>query len=168
MILVYLSGHGTTEDGNFYYVTTKVKSNDSQDIVSNGVPWQELERISRFQGRVIWMLDTCHSGSVVDAKSSVRSAKSTGNLVFAAATGRAAAIEYPQLKHGVFSYCVLQGLDGKAGGAIDASTADGEVFVDELIGYVKQSVIEITGASQRPIATPTELQNLMLPLVRVR
>ncbi len=167
VILVYLAGHGTTEDGRFYYVTTQVKTGDSQDIRSRGLPWDELERISRFQGRVIWLIDTCHSGSVVDAKSSVRSAKSTGNLVFAAATGGAAAFEYPALKHGVFSYCVLQGLDGKADGALDASRSDGEVFVDELIGYVKQTVMEITGAQQRPVATPAELQDLILPLVRV-
>ncbi len=167
ILLVYLAGHGKTVEGEYYYIPTSVESADDKEIMEKGIPWRVLAAAGADNCKVIYMIDTCHSGSTVDAKSSIRDARRSQGIVLAAATSKADAIEIASLGHGCFTYSVLLGLDGRADGA--ASDSDKIVDLPDLVQFVKTYVASLTGGEQEPSMSPTRLlETLQLPLVSVK
>jgi Caspase domain len=71
-------------------------------------------------------------------------------VIFAAASSQGFAVERSDIGHGVFTYSVLQGLQGKA----DAS-GDGVVDVGELRRYVDGNVEQLTDGRQTPVFAST-------------
>ncbi|SMP76524.1 WD domain-containing protein, G-beta repeat-containing protein [Neorhodopirellula lusitana] len=166
ILIVYLSGHGTTVDGQYHYVTTTSRSTAPAALKKSSLPWSLIERAGVPGCRIIYMIDTCHSGSVVDAKSSIREPLRSGGIVIAAASGRGAAQELTPLQHGCFTFSVLSALEGEADGALGtnkatksaASTApNGVVELEELVAFVRSDVRKLTGGQQKPTATPSRL-----------
>ena len=175
ILIVYLSGHGTTIDGEYHYVTTSSRSPLPSALKESSLPWSLIERAGVPGCRIIYMIDTCHSGSVVDAKSSIRGALRRGGMVIAAASGRGAAQELTPLRHGCFTFSVLSALEGEADGALStkratnlsSSTApNGVVELEELVAFVRNDVRKLTGGQQKPTTTPSRLtDNLNIDLV---
>ena len=188
VLVLYLSGHGTTVDGQYFYVNTSAESPEEEVLRRQAIPWSLLAQAGRPGCQVIAMIDTCHAGTVVDAKSRIRDPARHGCLVLAAASGRNPAKEYPALGHGCFTFFVLLAMEGNADGALaqpDALAppdslaavdegrsatvglaADGTVQVEELMAYVRQEVAKLTGYQQVPTATPSRLADVLrLPLV---
>ncbi|WP_044303591.1 caspase family protein, partial [Rhodopirellula sallentina] len=187
ILIVYLSGHGTTIDGEYHYVTTTSRSADEAELRRSSLPWSLLDRAGGPDTEVIYMIDTCHSGSAVDAKSSIRDPLRSGGVVIAAASGRESAKELAPLEHGCFTYSVLAALDGDADGAGAAtegkeahggansgdedrsgdSNADGVVSLSELVSFVRDFVGQLTAGEQKPTIAPLRLsKTLQLDLVR--
>ena len=183
VLVLYLSGHGTTVDGQYFYVNTSAESPEEETLRRQAIPWSLLARAGRPGCQVIAMIDTCHAGTVVDAKSRIRDPARHGCLVLAAASGRNPAKEYPALGHGCFTFFVLLAMEGRADGSLaqsdDTSQSDdrrqgaggldanGIVEVEELMAYVRREVTKLTGSQQVPTATPSRLADVLrLPLVR--
>ena len=126
---------------------------------------------------VIIILDSCYSGGGTRGERSLHSDfrpaagkadifndfNLQGRLVLAASTEAQAAWEDPALKHGVFTYFLLQGLEGKAD-----ENNDHKVTVQELFPYVHDAVStytrvhkgeeqdpELIGEGRRGIELPT-------------
>jgi len=188
VLVLYLSGHGTTVDGQYFYVNTSAESPEEEVLRRQAIPWSLLAQAGRPGCQVIAMIDTCHAGTVVDAKSRIRDPARHGCLVLAAASGRNPAKEYPALGHGCFTFFVLLAMEGNADGALAQPNAlappdllaavdegrsatvglaaDGTVQVEELMAYVRQEVAKLTGYQQVPTATPSRLADVLrLPLV---
>jgi uncharacterized caspase-like protein len=105
--------------------------------------------------KVFVMIDACKSGRLVLAmrstearKALVQLARSTGTYIVSASTDQQYAAEIKALGHGVFTYALLEGLQGKAGGK--------KVTVEGLIHYVKEKLPELTekhrGQAQYPVS----------------
>ncbi|MEM6365587.1 MAG: caspase family protein, partial [Planctomycetota bacterium] len=187
LLLIYLSGHGKTIDGQYHYVTTAAKAVEPMQLKAACIPWSILSKAGNENCRVVVMIDTCHSGSAVDAKSQIRDPRRDGLLVIAAATGEEEALEFSALQHGCFTSAVLSGLEGEADGSqwiptdseIDTGQkevvfrneigrSDGLVELGELFGYVREVVRAVTSKAQTPSATPMRLtRTLRIPLVSV-
>ena len=101
------------------------------------------------------MIDACKSGKLILAmrstearKALVQLARSTGTYIISASTDQQYAAESKDLGHGVFTYTLLEGLQGKGG--------DKKVTVEGLIHYVKEKLPELTekhrGAAQYPVS----------------
>jgi uncharacterized caspase-like protein len=121
-----------------------------------------FERVLKAK-RVITFADTCHSYGFTGARAGAGSRRAN-NLVNQylqryASRGQRAVITASDISessledakwgdgHGVFTYFLLQGLQGKA----DANH-DGVVTAGELFTYLKQSVPQATGGKQNPRA----------------
>jgi uncharacterized caspase-like protein len=95
-------------------------------------------------GRRVMFIDTCHSERAFNPWV-MNTASDKQLVVFSATDAPTLAIEDPQLGHGIFTYSLLDGLQGKAdyGG-------DGLVNVFELNLYVSQEVTRRTSGRQQP------------------
>jgi WD40 repeat protein len=72
--------------------------------------------------------------------------RGTGAHIISAAAGNSYAYEKNELKNGVFTWCILNGLQNKAADADEDET----ITVSELENYVKVKVSELTSGAQKP------------------
>jgi uncharacterized caspase-like protein len=71
----------------------------------------------------------------VEEKAINQLARSTGTFWLTASGSEQFAGEFAQLKHGLFTYCLLEGLSGKADGQNDK-----KITVQELSAYLNDQV----------------------------
>jgi WD40 repeat protein len=72
--------------------------------------------------------------------------QSTGTTVISSSSGFEFSMESDQWKNGLFTYCLIQGLQGKEAD----KNMDGEISVSELQEYIKKTVLEKSGGRQVP------------------
>jgi WD40 repeat protein len=172
VFLFYYAGHGTLdeenkdEDGNspFYFVPTDVTKlyADADQLKAKGISGAELgEYLTQIKSRKqIVLTDACHSGGIIktgirvraaatDERAIVQLARSSGVVWIASSGSKQFATEFDQLKHGVFTYALLEALDGKA------DNGDRKITVNELKIFMEERVPELTkqfgGEAQYPI-----------------
>jgi hypothetical protein len=185
-VVIFFAGHGAPEvdprgleaDGLAKYLIPS--DADPEDLYSSALPMDELQTIfARIEAeRVVAFLDTCYSGAAggrtfltkrtrsgqVDDLFLERLARSKGRAILTASRPAEVSIELPELGHGVFTYYLVQGLNGAA----DANQ-DGIVSLQELYEYLEREVSAKSrqvGGNQHPVLKG-ELEG-PLPLVRVR
>jgi hypothetical protein len=165
-VVIYIAGHGAPdplEPRNLYLLTADSKPDD---MGATAFPMWNLqdvfERVIKAK-RVITFADTCHSYGFSGVRAGVGSRR-VNNLVNQylqryASKGQRAVITASDISessfedakwgdgHGVFTYYLLQGLQGKA----DANH-DGVVTAGEIFSYLRQSVPQATGGKQNPRA----------------
>ncbi|MCD6322143.1 MAG: caspase family protein, partial [Clostridiales bacterium] len=71
--------------------------------------------------------------------------KSVCKIILSAARANESSGEYTELKHGVFSYYIIQALQDHGD-----TNSDGEIQVEELFDYVRDEVIVYTNGNQHP------------------
>ena len=162
--VIFLAGHGIMgKDGIFYYVTSE---GNLENPEKGGLSWKMLdEHLAKIKGRVIILLDACHSGSIStetvvpndELAQRLRSEGRTGVMVFAASKGRQSALESPDLGggFGAFAYAVTLALGPKSKEA-DLNN-NGFVEFMELVEYVGRSVDKETEGEQTPWLSRKEL-----------
>ena len=158
VVVFYLAGHGEIVDNLWYFIPHDMTNPEEEDAIKKGgFSSQELSQLlPRIKAQKVFvMIDACKSGGAVtalrgveDRKSLVQLARSTGVYIVAASTDTQLAAEVKQLGHGVFTYVLLEGLSGKAGGR--------KVTVEGLMQYIKNALPEITekyrGKPQYPVS----------------
>jgi hypothetical protein len=184
-VLIFYAGHGAPEvdprgverDGLAKYLIPI--DADPDDLYSTALPMDELQTIfSRIEAeRVVAFLDSCYSGAAggrtfaskktrdisVDDLFLDRLARAKGRAIVTASRPSEVSLELPELGHGIFTYYLIQGLQGAAD-----LNRDGVVSLQELYEYVEQQVTRksrAVGGNQHPVMKG-ELEG-MLPLVKV-
>jgi WD40 repeat protein len=163
--IIFMAGHGvqSTKDGAFYFLT---HSGSSKEPEKGGLDWKHLsEHLSKIKGRVIVLLDACHSGSISTetivpndelARELTRGGRS-GVMVFAASKGRQYAAETPEYEggFGTFAYALCQGLGPRS----KEADIDGNGFVEfsELVEFVTRMVHAESNGEQTPWLARREL-----------
>lgn len=162
--VIFLAGHGImAKDGTFYFLTS---SGSLEEPEKGGISWKVLgERLAAIKGRVLLLLDACHSGNIStetvvpndELAQKLRSEGRSGIMVFAASKGRQSALESPDLGggFGVFAYAVTQALGPKAKEA--DLNANGYVEFMELVDHVSKTVDKETEGEQTPWLSRKEL-----------
>jgi hypothetical protein len=145
-LLIYLAGHGDTAGDEWYFIphnvlTPEIKAELKRDGISNMAIGETIKRCKA--QKVFVMIDACKSGKLIqtlrsteERKALVQLARSTGTYIVSASTDQQYAAEIRQLGHGVFTYTLLEGLQGKGG--------QKKVTVEGLIHYVKNRLPELT------------------------
>ena len=108
---------------------------------------------------LLWEIVGYQAGAATEAlalrgaaeeKALAQLARSAGVHVLASAGSEQFAAEFTELRHGVFTYVLLKGLNGSADGA----PKDGKVTIYELKSYLDDQVPELTakhkGEAQYP------------------
>ena len=180
-VIIYFAGHGAPEadphspdaDGVSKYLLP-VEA-DASSLFSSALPMEEVRTIFRrlVSERVIFLADTCYSGSaggrtLMPSGTQFRSINQnnllarlrdtgTGRVILTASQGSEVSQEKDELHHGVFTYYLLQGLDGKAD-----KNQDGTVSITELYQYLSSEVPQATDNTQHPLMAMDELVGEMV------
>jgi hypothetical protein len=153
--VVFYAGHGEQAGRSFYLLPHDV---DHEDLQKTGISGEELkEHLRQLPGKVLLLLDACHSGAIGRAISDIArdlSDEDCGVAVLCAALGSETAGEDPALKHGYFCQSMLEALNGANGAPRNAR--DGRVYLHHLEQYVIDRVQELSKDTQHPArAIPT-------------
>jgi uncharacterized caspase-like protein len=156
-IYVFFAGHGLASDNgqNMYLLPY----DGSPELLDDTAILRDrlFNDIAKVNPRSVTVfLDTCYSGSnrgsemlIADARPILLKAKDTsvpeGFTVFTAAGGDETAKSLEEVKHGMFSYFLMKGMEG------DADTnGDKQITAGELHAYVKSNVIQQSSGTQTP------------------
>ena len=151
--IVSFSGHGTRDSfDRFHLVPVDVAEKDDCASCISGDEFKS--RLDNMPGRLVAILDACHSGAVADKdRQPVRTdnlvrdltAEDSGVIVMCASLGREYAIESKLTKAGFYTLGLVEGLSGH--GDIDG---DGIVYIHELDMYATARVRQLSGGKQNP------------------
>jgi hypothetical protein len=166
-VIIFLAGHGATEkdttspDGDGLEKYILPHNADPKDLYTTALPMGEIARIFQriSSERLVFISDTCYSGAsggrtipVVGTRMNVsgafleRLSQGKGRVILTASDANEVSVEKDELKHGVFTYYLLEGLRGKAD-----FDKDGVITVDEVYRYVSIKVPQATGQDQHPV-----------------
>jgi uncharacterized caspase-like protein len=170
--LVFLAGHGlTSPTGQYYFLPYEA---DIDQEISTMLPAVVLRSwLSGVKGKVLFFLDTCHSGGVfprersrgltaqADLAQELISAPN-GTVAYTASSGGQVSLESRVWGHGAFTKALLEGLAGAAD-----RDGTGRVTVNTLEWYLSTRVVELTHGRQRPnTAKPQALPDFPIALIR--
>ncbi len=131
------------------------------DLYSTAIAMREISNIfQRIRSdRIIFIADTCYSGAsggrtmvASKARDSLsekffeRISKGKGRVIISSSSANEISKEDDKLKHGIFTYYLLEGLKGQAD-----HDSDGIITVSELFSYLSRKVPEASGQDQHPV-----------------
>ncbi|MBN1415585.1 MAG: caspase family protein [Bacteroidales bacterium] len=151
VFVFFYAGHGSTTGDNFWFITTESTGLYQEEKMKSAIDVKELQdrfKMIRALKQVIFV-DACHSGSSVDLlamrgaqeeKALAQLSRSSGIHVMASAESRQQSAEIKSLQHGVFTYVLLEAIQGKADGA----PQDNKITIYEIKSYIDDQVPEIS------------------------
>jgi WD40 repeat protein len=155
VFVFYYAGHGTLDEENdneYYLVPTNITKlyGDPRQLQDKGISATELKGYLaevKSQKQLI-LMDACHSGGAIksmgvraaasEEKAIVQLARASGVVMLASSGTQQFATEFEVLQHGVFTYALLEALDGAA------DSGDEKVTVNELKIYMDERVPELS------------------------
>ena len=153
VFIFYVAGHGQNfEESGYHMLTADVGVMTDKAVKARSISAQELQRAIYDvpTDKKVVLLDTCQSGSGLDASKLMRSRsgienqdmvkdmnRKSGAIVLAAAESKEDAMEGYQ-GHGVFTYALLEALKGKAD-----TKGDGIVSTFQLQEYVADRTYQL-------------------------
>lgn len=147
-----------------------------KDLYASAMPMSEIARIFQriSSERLVFISDTCYSGAsggrtlpVTGRRANVsgafweRLSQGKGRVILTASDANELSVERDDIKHGVFTYYLLEGLRGKAD--LDK---DGVITVDEVYRYVSTKVPQATGQGQHPARKGEVTGQIILGVVK--
>lgn len=149
VFIFYYAGHGCMVDQNFFFIPTECTSMyqaNSTNALSAETVQAGFKNIKALKQIII--MDACQSGGSVEIlamrganeeKAFAQLSRGAGIHVLASAGSEQNAKEILELKHGLFTYVLLEALAGKADGA----PKDGKITIYELKSYLDDQVPEL-------------------------
>lgn len=168
--VIFLAGHGENDSELRYYFCPR--DYDQGSRLRTGVSFDVLRQtIQSLAGKVVVFVDTCHAGNALGKLMAARgqaadikklaaelASEESGAVVFASSTGRQVSMESDELKNGVFTKALIEGLSGKA-----AAPLSGKVTVATLEHYVAERVKALTNGAQTPtVAKPQTVSDFLI------
>jgi uncharacterized caspase-like protein len=170
LVMIYFAGHGAPEPArpkNMYLLTYDSEPNS---LGTTAFPMWDIQTVlARYISakRVVVFSDACHSGNIsvnfatrgleesepnlINQLITDLSKTKEGTVVFTASAAGEVSQEFPEFSHGVFTYYMLEGLEGKA----DLNN-DYTITINELMQYVEEQVKRKTHGAQNPTRSQTE------------
>ncbi len=169
MVVFYYAGHGvmsgeSADAKEFYIVPTDVTQLYGRDdmLKDKAIAASSLKEYAESINaqKQVFILDACQSAGalesvtergVAEEKAIAQLARSTGTFWITSTGSNQFASEFEKLGHGIFTYSLIEGLDGKA----DAN-GDKKLTIRELSTYIENKVPELSeqlkGTAQYPSA----------------
>jgi tetratricopeptide (TPR) repeat protein len=180
-VIVFMALHGLVEENSLYYLNYDADPDIPQ---VTAIPSEEILKIVQNEvkaGKVVMYLDACHAGlSGLSPQVAMRGIQITeinkqiSNLASAMAKARNGVAIFSASSslessregviwgggHGVFTYCLLQGLKGEAD-----RDANKKVTIYEIDDYLRQHVTKHTDGKQRPELKGNYDKNMPLAII---
>jgi WD40 repeat protein len=170
--VVFFSGHGDRDNDDKLHFLPVDASADN--LPASAVPAERLlNALAALPGKVLVLLDACHSGGIGAGKrKSTRSlredlvrdltAEENGVVVMCSSTCRQSSRENHNERRGYFTQAVVEGLSGKG-----KKHTNGAVYLHHLDTYVRDRVSALTRGRQRPtMHLPWGSEVLSFPLAK--
>lgn len=167
MLVVYYAGHGvmageTAADNEFYVVPTDVTQLYGREEIlkEKAIAASSLKAYAESINaqKQVFILDACQSAGALETvtvrgaaeeKAIAQLARSTGTFWITSTGSDQFASEFEKLGHGIFTYALIEGINGKA----DANN-DKKLTIRELSTYIENKVPELSeqlkGTAQYP------------------
>jgi WD40 repeat protein len=154
--VVMFSGHGAVIDGQFYLLPYGVEAGTAAAIEASAIPASqfqaEVKKLAE-HGRVLVLLDACHSGAVTGDGSNLttnadvlRSLMSSSNVtVLTSSRGDEFSQEDEAWKNGAFTKVLIEAFGRDAD-----ENHDGLISMSELTTYMSAHLPTLTGDHQHP------------------
>ncbi|MCS6923588.1 MAG: caspase family protein [Fimbriimonadales bacterium] len=151
--LFFFSGHGFSENDHHYLA---FEDTQLDDLTRTAISVNQLRELAAFKKpKTIFMLDACRNTASRDLQRRTQMSaaltrdlavlsRETGSAIISACREGEVAYEDEKLQHGVFTYAVLEALQGQA------VNNNGEVTVLSLSEYVLKRVPELARGRQTP------------------
>lgn len=170
--IFFFAGHRDLDnDGSVYFLPVDV---DPQDLLSTAIQDDQFKRaLAGIPGKLMTMLDACHSGALAGSQTGKRRAAGSsltddlvrdlvtdenGVVAMCSSTGREFSLENNEFRQGNFTLALVEGLSGKGD-----FNKDGVVYLNELDTYVTDRVKELTKGQQHPVtAKPGSIRSFPL------
>jgi uncharacterized caspase-like protein len=143
---------------NFYFLPADA---DLDELDFTGLSEGEFKtKVKAIAGRVILLLDACHSGTLIESPGRGGddgltdrpyldlTSNEFGLVMTCSSRGLEKSLESPQHKGGYFTVAVVEGLLGKA-----RKSDDGAVYFKELDAYVTERVKDLSEGKQHPLTS---------------
>ena len=146
VVVIYYAGHGEATEEDFFFVTYEFElplsaSRLQRRALSASSMKDYIEKIGA--RRVIMLIDACKSGTAVagfqdqmDRRVIRRLGQSVGLHIVSATAKEQFAVEHAELGHGVFTYALIEAMEGKA----DTDPRDGNLTVREVVHFLEEEV----------------------------
>jgi uncharacterized caspase-like protein len=175
LVFIYFAGHGAPEPARPQNIYLLTYDSDPMALGTSAFPMWDIQTVlARYINakRVIVFSDACHSGNIsvnfatrgvgvteqnlVNQYLTDLSKSKQGVVVFTASASGEVSQEFPEMAHGVFTYYILEGMNGKA----DYNN-DYTVTINELMQYVEEQVKRKTRGAQNPTRSQTDYDKEM-------
>jgi WD40 repeat protein len=175
LVLIFFAGHGAPEPARPQNIYLLTHDSDPTSLGTSAFPMWDIQTVlARYISakRIIVFTDACHSGNIsvnfatrgvgvteqnlVNQYLTDLSKSKEGVVVFTASASGEVSQEFPEMLHGVFTYYLLDGMEGKA----DYNN-DYTVTINELMQYVEEQVKRKTHGSQNPTRSQTDYDKEM-------
>jgi len=150
VFILFVAGHGITneKDGAYYYLPVNFRYTGDDAIATQGVSMTDFKKyLAKIQAmKSLLLLDTCNSGSFVEAIASRGVLEKTAINKLTRAVGRATIVASSKNQvalegyegHGVFTYTLLEALKGKA------ADKEGKITINGVATYVEELLPQLT------------------------
>lgn len=167
-VFIFFAGHGAPEedaesldnDGITKYIISH--DADPGELYATAMPMDEIAKtFSRIRAeRIIFIIDSCYSGgsggrtllaqggrTAIPSNAFLnRISQGKGRIIITSSNASEISQESDKLKHGYFTYYLLEGLKGKAD-----YDGDNAIDIDEIYRYLNKHVPEATENAQHPV-----------------
>jgi WD40 repeat protein len=151
VFVFFYAGHGSMVDNGFYFITSEITGLYQQDKLKGALYVRELQEKFKMLPALkqVVFIDACQSGSSVDVlamrggaeeKALAQLSRSSGIHVMASSESQQQSAEIKSLGHGVFTYVLLEALNGKADGA----PMDSKITIYEIKSFLDDQVPELS------------------------
>ncbi len=144
VFMLYLAGHGITDSktGAYFYLPVDFRYKNENSVREKGLSQNDFKlALSKIQAmKTLTILDTCNSGSFAEALASRGVLQKTAINKLTRATGRATIVASSKDQvalegykgHGVFTYTLMEALNGQGYGQ------DNKITIKELATYIEE------------------------------
>ena len=169
VFVFYYAGHGVMSDkskeneADFFIVTQDILNlyGDPNTLFEKAISAKELMQYSMqiIAEKQLFVLDACHSGGAINQlalrgdgreKALAQLARSTGTFFLTASQNAQYANEVGNLKHGLFTYALLEIIEGQI-----KDNGDNKLTINEMKTYVEDRVPELSETYQGSPQYPT-------------
>lgn len=149
VFVFFLAGHGKTVDGRYHFLPQNFRYENEESVVKRGIDQDRFQAwFAKIPARKsILLYDTCESGSLTGDRVQQRGlervtalekmTRAMGRTVLSASSDDAPALEGYR-GHGVFTYALLDGLQGAD------TNGNGLIEVTELAAFIDQQVPDLS------------------------
>ena len=157
-LVLFLAGHGENEGADYLFMPQDAEEVNAKYFrPSTVVKWSVLQHaLQDAQGIRIMFVDTCHSGGAYNPRL-IKDASDANIVVFSATNSATAAQERSDLGHGLFTYALAEGLNGKAD-----SRNKGVINITALFNFVSDEVGELSNHEQEPTFSAAGVKNFVV------
>ena len=149
LFILYIASHGTVDEGEYFLITANVGALSTQRLKSDALSQAELkELVANIPStKKLIVIDTCNAGQLGQAMQTALLtrgmsedtamkvlSRAVGSTILSASTSAQEALEGYQ-GHGLFTWALVQGLQGKAD-----KGKTGYVRTTDLAAYVEDEV----------------------------